>query len=190
MPVRSHSAFAAVLALALTPAIAQSAERFTMAPVDGGFVRLDKESGAMSMCTQGDGGWSCTPMDDDTTVREELETLKKENAELRAEVRRLEDTFVGGGRRPGAEGERLGEQSGPPGGLPPGGLPDFKLPSEEDVDQAVDYLESMIRKFRERFEDFGEKTDPDRPRPRDESTPNDPPAPKTGSEKPPPPTTL
>lgn len=136
-----------------------------MSPVDGGFVRLDQDTGAMSLCAKKQGaeqadGWACTPMDDSqASLRDEVDKLKAENAELKEEIRRLEDTFIAG-KRDGAGG-RDGDQSlqgGPPGGMPPG----MKLPSEEDVDRAVDYLEGMIRKFRERFEDFGEKTDPDR----------------------------
>ncbi|MCH9806135.1 MAG: hypothetical protein K0U74_00215 [Alphaproteobacteria bacterium] len=146
---------------------AETAGRFTMSPTDGGFVRLDKETGAMSLCTKKDGNWTCNPMaDDERDLRKELDRLKSENGELRGEVRRLEDTFVGG-RRPDAPAD--GETpplAGPPGGLPKGGLPNLELPSEEQVDKAVDYLEGMIRKFRERFEDFGDKTDPDRPRSR------------------------
>ncbi|KUO53899.1 MAG: hypothetical protein APF80_17065 [Alphaproteobacteria bacterium BRH_c36] len=155
-----------------------------MSPVEGGFVRLDQETGAMSLCAKNEGaerpdGWACTPMDDDQrSLRDEVGRLKAENAELKDEVRRLEDTFITG-KRDGGEGAQS-QQDGPPGGLPPG----MKLPSEEDVDRAVDYLEGMIRKFRERFEDFGEKTDPDRPPhgdrgdrdwqgPRDKPSPNE-----------------
>lgn len=155
---------AALVGAVATAAHAASTDRFTMSPVDGGFVRLDKETGAMSLCTkQRDGdrqdGWSCTPMDDNQRdLRDEIDRLKAENAELKDEIRRLEDTFIMGER--GEEGS--GRRGGPPGGLPPGGMPELQLPSEEDVDQAVDYLERMIRKFRERFEDFGDKTDPNR----------------------------
>lgn len=144
-----------------------------MSPVDGGFVRLDKESGAMSFCTMdpkepNQEAWSCRPIEDQQLeLREELDRLKAENTELKDEIRRLEETFLmdkqdGGGNRD--------EGAGPPGGVPPGDMPQFQLPSEEDVDQAVDYLERMIRKFRERFQDFGEKTDPNRA-PRDYRAP-------------------
>lgn len=128
-------------------------------------MRLDTDTGAMSLCAKKDAGdqpetWSCVAMDDSQRdLRAEVDRLKAENSELKAEVRRLEDTFVDG-KRDGAG--RDSQQSGPPGGLPP-----MKLPSEEEVDKAIDYLEGMIRKFRDRFEEFGEKTDPDRPRYRD-----------------------
>lgn len=144
--------------------------RYSMSPVDGGFVRLDRQTGAMSICRQSNDAWSCTPMDgDDGDAQSELDRLKAENAELKDEIRRMEEVFGLDGRRPepGRGPESDGPLAGPPGG-PPGRLPEFQLPSEKDVDRAVDYLEGMIRKFRERFEDFGDKTDPDRPRRPDE----------------------
>jgi len=66
-------------------------------------------------------------------------------------------------------------------GIPPP-KPELQLPSEEEVDQAIDYLESMIRKFRERFEDFGEKTRPGRgPGPHDTPDTDTNPEGKSGS---------
>jgi hypothetical protein len=166
---------AAFVVLAAVCAQAETSGRFSMSPVDGGFVRLDKETGSMAFCNKRPSGWSCLPMDDQQkSLRDEVDRLRAENSELKDEVRRLEETFVTGKRdekEPG-DGPKLG---GPPGGLPPGGLQEFTLPDEEDVDRAVDYLERMIRKFRDRFEDFGEKTAPRR-------TPGEPP--KSGEEPP------
>lgn len=152
------------MALGLASAVAVAGPgdgRFTMSQVDDGFVRLDKQTGAMALCTKKDADWSCVPMaDQQRDLREDLDRLKAENEELKKEIRRLEDTFVTG---------KLNERPGTNNDGPPGGMPEFKLPSEEDVDQAVDYLERMIRKFRDRFEDFGDKTDPNqRPRNRDD----------------------
>lgn len=128
--------------------------RYTMAPTDGGFVRLDTVTGAMSLCSQESGEWSCKPMQTDEQASEsELEKLKAANAELQSELRRLENEKKSGKPDGGSGGPLSG---------PPRDVPELELPSEEQVDQAIDYLESMIRKFRERFEDFGEKTRPGR----------------------------
>lgn len=158
---------AAVLAVTLMAApLAASAEkaddgaRFTMSPVEGGFVRLDKQSGAMSMCKKSDEGWACEPMNDSQAdMRKELDKLKAANSDLKNEIRRMEEVFGLNGKAPDADSGGPGPQAGGPPAKP------FKLPSEKDVDQAIDYLEGMIRKFRERFEDFGDKTDPNRPKP-------------------------
>ncbi|MEM1372392.1 MAG: hypothetical protein AAGG72_09235 [Pseudomonadota bacterium] len=143
-----------------------ASDRFSMAPVEGGFIRLDKQTGDMAICRETGSKWACSPMgSSDEQATKELERLKAENADLQAEVRRMEQVFGLDGRS--ASGNEPGEGApnpGPLAGGPPGGLPKFDLPSEKDVDSAVDYLEGMIRKFRERFEDFGAKTDPNRPR--------------------------
>ncbi|MCV0367824.1 hypothetical protein [Filomicrobium sp.] len=152
----------AISLVALTaPAVfAQSdSTRYTMAPTDDGFVRLDTVTGAMSLCSKGDAGWSCKPMENSgKDPQSDIDKLKSENAELRAELRRLEDEFIDGKR-----------------GLSGAPKPEFQLPSEEEVDQAVDYLEGMIKKFRERFEHFGDKTQPDHRPPN--STPDTTPSP-------------
>lgn len=135
-----------LVALAAPAVFAQSdSTRYTMAPTDDGFVRLDTVTGAMSLCSKDDAGWSCKPMaNGEKNSQSEIDKLKSENAGLRAELQRLEDEFIDGKQ-----------------GLNGAPKPEFKLPSEEEVDQAVDYLEGMIKKFRERFENFGEKTRPD-----------------------------
>ncbi len=152
--------------------------RYKMSPVEDGFVRLDTETGAMSLCTRQTSGWSCQPMrEDQKTIGDELSRLRAENAELKEENRRMEETFgldARGSQRKNEDGS--GNQDDSSRDMTDT-KPEIQLPSEEQVDQAVDYLERMIRKFRERFENFGEKTKP-RPTPeqnndrqQDDSTP-------------------
>lgn len=138
---------------------ALDSDRYTMSPVDGGFVRLDKKTGAMSLCGKSNDTWTCEAMKDNSQeLREQLDALRAENADLKDEIRRMEEVF-------GLNGKRDGEgRPGPQANQPPG---EFNLPSEQDVDKAIDYLEGMIRKFRERFEDFGDKTDPDKNPPKE-----------------------
>lgn len=135
-----------VMVFTAPAALAQSEtnSRYTMTPTENGFVRLDTVTGAMSMCSRGPHGWSCRVMGStDSSETREIDGLKAENAELRSEIRRLERRLSELRRRGSSET-----------------VPQFELPKEEDVDEAVDYLEGMIRKFRERFENFGEKTRP------------------------------
>ncbi len=110
--------------------------RFTMSPVDDGFVRLDTQSGEMSMCARRDGKWACEPMTDQTAaLHKEIEDLKAENERLSALA----------GAPPPRTGEGLGAIR-----------PEKKLelPSEEDVDRAFDYVEGIFRKFRDRLKEF------------------------------------
>ncbi len=62
--------------------------RYTMHKSDDGFVRLDTQTGVMSLCRRRDQGWSCDAMIG--TARPgtgEVARLRRENAELKAEIK-------------------------------------------------------------------------------------------------------
>ncbi len=65
-----------------------------------------------------------------------LRKLEAENSELRAEVKRMEDLLGLNGEKT-KEPERHAERP----------RQEFKLPSEQDVDKALSYFESMVKKF-------------------------------------------
>lgn len=125
---------------------AEPVGRYTMQPVPGGVLRLDTQSGGVSMCTSREGGRiRCEPVEDDRGLQAEVQRLTEENKRLRDDVKRLEELAGlgdGKGARPG----------GPTG-------PQFQLPTEEDVDKALSYLDRMIRKFRDKMHEL-EKTEP------------------------------
>lgn len=139
----------AVLALGVAAATYAAAEqagsgRYTMQKTDGGFVRLDTQTGAVSLCQKSGGSWSCRDITNSQGQIEngnragsagEMARLRRENQELKDEIARLE--------------ELLGLRE--PSDAPPASRNGFKLPSEKDVDQAFDYFESMLRKFQERL---------------------------------------
>ncbi len=132
-------AIPAIAAIGLGAAGVASQERqgrYLMNPVENGFVRLDTETGAMSVCTQRNGRWVCELMGD------EAKALQDEVERLRAEVKRLKDQAA------------LAQPT--PGDAPPAERPGktFELPTEEEVDKALDYFENIFRKFRERIEKF------------------------------------
>jgi hypothetical protein len=133
-------ASALLVGVATIPAAAQMRDapgRFSMQPVDGGFLRLDTQTGAVAMCRPGAGGAVvCQPSDGEQTLAAEVARLRAENVALRAEVKRLQD--VAG----------INPPVGPPVGPP---AEKFQLPSEQDVDQALDYVERMYKKFRDRL---------------------------------------
>jgi hypothetical protein len=69
-----------------TPSIiAPEAEHFTLQPVEGGFMRLDKRTGAVSFCTAKNGISVCRlGADERATMEAELERLRTENARLKS----------------------------------------------------------------------------------------------------------
>jgi hypothetical protein len=69
-----------------TPSIiAPEAEHFTLQPVEGGFMRLDKRTGAVSFCTAKNGISVCRlGADERATMEAELERLRSENARLKS----------------------------------------------------------------------------------------------------------
>ena len=149
MPIKNRFRIAApvLMALAMTipgmtlPAAAQGREapgRYTMQPVDGGLLRLDTQTGAVSMCRPGAGGAvTCQPSLGHQGLPGEVARLRGEIVELKAEIKRLEEIAGLGGRG----GPQLNSQ-------PPEKL---QLPTEQDVDQALDYVERMYKKFRDRL---------------------------------------
>ena len=129
-------AIPAIAAVSLGAASVASQERqgrFVMSPAENGFVRLDTETGAMSLCTRRDEKWVCTLMED------EAKALRDEVARLHGEVQRLEEQAAPADRSPG-EAERPETT--------------FELPTEQEVDKALDYVESIFRKFRDRIRKF------------------------------------
>lgn len=121
--------------------------RYTMAPADGGFARLDTETGAMSLCTRKSGQWACEEMPDATRdLRKENDRLSLENKELKADIRRMEEMLGLGDDK--KDSEKRAER--------PGGR--LQLPSEEDVDKALGYIERMFKKFRDKMKQFESET--------------------------------
>ena len=117
-----------VMALALIVACAGAARaaetdgqtgRYTMTPTANGFLRLDTQTGAVSLCAVKDAGAECrAAADDRAALGDEIERLSKKNAELEARV-------AGAGTR----------------------APLNALPSREDMGKAMDYAEDFMRRM-------------------------------------------
>lgn len=156
MAMRTSCAVLLLAALALAgDAVAETPEessgRFTMSPVDGGFLRLDKQTGAVSMCAHSGGDWACKPVEDHAVAApsNEVARLEDENKALKDRVKALEESLETGKPAPpaGAIGER-----------PPGGKVD--LPTEQEVDQALDYMERVYKKIRDRIKNLDQPLPP------------------------------
>lgn len=141
-----------LVASALLSAPSQAAEepasgRYTMETTDEGIVRLDTKTGAMSLCRREGGRWSCESMEDGQRVlMRENDRLEAENRNLRAQIEDMEETLGLGDGQTGPSKPQT-----------------FKLPSEQEVDKAFDYLEAMLKKLKDRMERLEEKDDKQSP---------------------------
>lgn len=118
--------------------------RYTMHKSDDGFVRLDTETGAMSLCRKSAQAWGCAPMaDTGPSSSADVARLQQENTELRAEIKRMEENL-------GLRGDRNKSASN---------RPNFKLPTEKEVDGALDYFERMLKKFQDRLKRLERKSE-------------------------------
>jgi hypothetical protein len=132
---------ASVTVHAQTTLPAGSPGRFTMHPADGGVLRLDTQTGVLSMCRQSGGqsggGWSCAMMPDDrAAVTDEIERLKAENSELKTAVKRLEE-MAGVPAEPGSKPKSTAG-----------------LPTEEELDKAMSYVQRMLKKFKDKIKEL------------------------------------
>jgi hypothetical protein len=103
-----------------TPHSLQERERYSMTPADGGFLRLDRQTGAVSFCTVKDGLSLCRASADERAALEgEVSRLTRENAELKS---RLAD-------------------------VPSARRNDSTLPSEEEFERALSFTERFLRRM-------------------------------------------
>ena len=128
---------AIALVVCALPAWADSVDpddkRFTFHKVDDGFLRLDGRTGAVTLCTRPDSGWTCRSVPDERSALEsEIARLAGENATLKSAL--LEQ----GGRLPGL----------PP--RPPADVGiDKSLPGDAEVDRIMTFMEKLWRRMLE-----------------------------------------
>lgn len=121
-----------------------------MHKTDDGFIRLDTLTGSVSVCRKTDDDWSCRPTPDEARkLRAEIDSLRARNDEL--------------SRRLAARG---GELPKPPGPYHPDNgqseQKSFRLPSEAEVDKALDYFERLMKKFQDRLNKLERKSSPEK----------------------------
>jgi hypothetical protein len=136
------SGLALLLFVGAAPDPESAGGRYKLTPVEGGaFLRLDTQTGVVSVCQRKDANWACAAVPDDRRALEsEIGRLATENKELQGSVKRLEELLA----LPDPEGTDKRALRGPK----------IQLPSEADVDWAMDYVQRMMRKFKDRMRDF------------------------------------
>ena len=123
--------------------------RYTMTPTEGGVLKLDTVTGAVSLCTKAGADWSCTlTKDGEEALRKEIDGLKAEIEVLKEQLTKTEEIAGLGDPSKGGEGRPHGKT---------------ELPTEKDVEQAFDYFERMVKKLRERLNRIEGETKPGTP---------------------------
>lgn len=116
-----------------TPVPIDQAGRYALERTDTGILRLDRQTGAVSVCTERAEGWACVAAADDREALEgEIARLAAENVELKKRLAEAEGT-----RPPAATGKSPSEGTPPPG----------TIPGEKAVDEFMDFAEKMMRRF-------------------------------------------
>ncbi|TCK30561.1 hypothetical protein EV667_0652 [Ancylobacter aquaticus] len=136
------------------PSAAVERVRFTVQPVEGGLMRLDTESGAMSFCAQRSSSWVCE------TVPDDRRALEAEIGRLQARLEALEKNRAsGGGGVPDimAPPPATSPDAAPPDASPPAASSpdaDGELPAQarQRFDQAIDLAEHAFQRFVEMIE--------------------------------------
>jgi hypothetical protein len=164
--VRAHLAAALGLLGAATASAQTSptteAGRYSFNKTDEGYLRLDTRSGQVSLCSRRTIGWACQLVPDERIALEgEIARLQDENARLQQGLRKPQDVAkaepkpesrseprVESVKPPAATNAPRVEQ--PPALAPPlaeRGAPELKLPSDEDVDRVMTFVEKVWRRL-------------------------------------------
>lgn len=144
------AAFAAVTAVGGGLVAAQSAPdgengRYSMTPIAEGVLRLDTRTGTVSTCTRNGTGWACYAVPDERTA------LDTEIGRLQAEVEKLKEQLAAGPTVSGKIDEAL-PKSDPlkktaPKAAEGGRTIEIPLPSDQDVDRVMSFLEKAWRRL-------------------------------------------
>ena len=103
-------------------------QRYSLEKTPEGYVRLDTRTGEMSICAEQSGELVCRmAADDRTAFEDELDRLKARLQDVEKRLAELED----GRPAPGAE-----------------------LPSEEDFEKTLGYMERFFRRFMDIIQDL------------------------------------
>ena len=148
-------------ALAQTPPEGSDNGRYTFKDVPEGLLRLDSRTGRVSLCGRIASAWACRALPDDREALEsEIGRLLDENSSLKKELQ------ARAAPSPGAPSESIAPQPAQPGTPAPQPVPSppqtgpkqserqFSVPSDEDVDRMMSFLEKMWR----RLLDMAERT--------------------------------
>jgi hypothetical protein len=119
---------------------------------DGSVLRLDTRTGSVSNCARRDmSGWACyTVPDERDALDAEIGRLQADNARLKDELAKRDSADVGAKTDEAAPKGNLENRNNPEAGkTEKSGRLELQLPSDQDVDRVVAFLERAWRRLME-----------------------------------------
>jgi hypothetical protein len=144
---------AAAICITGTGAIAESTPdsengRYTLSPVVDGVIRLDTRTGTVSTCSNSGTGWACyTVPDERAALDAEIGRLMADNDRLKAELAAREPTVSGKTDEALPKSDSLKRDE--PKAADSERKLEIPLPSDQDVDRVVSFLERAWRRLME-----------------------------------------
>ena len=115
-------------------------DRYMVSEIEDGILRVDRQTGAVSVCKREGGDWECELVPDDRdAMAREIEDLQLENRRLRRELSRLDPQFDD--RRYGYDRPRRDRD-------------DHKF-TKKEIDETMDSFEYMMERLMGTVEKFG-----------------------------------
>ncbi|MGD9915390.1 MAG: hypothetical protein AB7S80_15015 [Rhizobiaceae bacterium] len=131
--MHANTLFATVALFAVAvavPAKAEDAQRYTIEKTDKGYVRMDTQTGEVSVCEESGTQLVCrVAADERKALQEEIDRLYGKVVSIEERLATLEKSTI----------------------LNPGGL----LPSDEELDRSLDTMEKLMRRFMTIMKDSG-----------------------------------
>ena len=133
MSALAFSATVLGLAIGATGAVAQDASRYSLEKMDNGYIRFDRQTGAMSVCTGSATELTCKMAAVDRAAYEH------DLGQLQERVKKLEDRLAALEKKDATAG----------------------LPSEADFEKSMSYMERFLRRFMAIAKSF--ESEPEKP---------------------------
>ncbi|MER8833994.1 hypothetical protein NKH98_00970 [Mesorhizobium sp. M0833] len=129
---------AALVSLIAASAFSEEADRYRLEKSANGYVRMDTQTGAMSLCEERSGQLVCkTAADERAAFQDEVDRLQNSVKALDERVAKLENSLAA----------RL----------------ESTLPSEEDFNKTMGYMERFLRSFMDIVKDMDKDEDGAKP---------------------------
>ncbi|MER9960069.1 hypothetical protein NKJ72_03790 [Mesorhizobium sp. M0045] len=129
---------AALVSLIAASALSEEADRYRLEKSANGYVRMDTQTGAMSLCEERSGQLVCkTAADERAAFQDEVDRLQNSVKALDERVAKLENSLAA----------RL----------------ESTLPSEEDFNKTMGYMERFLRSFMDIVKDMDKDEDGAKP---------------------------